>query len=798
MFCQKCGKQLPDGSNFCTGCGNKVIKATAPKPQPVQQPTPQPVQAQQQRPQPVQQPKPQPVQAQQAPKPKKKKKLHGFLKFLLIFTLIIALIFTALVKPAWLPALIKRSKPLPESYKNGSTVQLTVNQDGTSTAGDAETNGYTISVQPNSLLSGTGITMNVLSSAESKEFKDGDYTLLGSPVSLDATNYQGEYFGKDVTLTFAIPYKYQKENVQDWFIAYFNPNTGDVNYFSPDRVDFEKQEIVFTVPHFSEYVPVEVRREEAIEIYCKKYASEQAMGQQDAKELKDLMEPELRNMMEKIGVPKEAVADAVNAVVGGMLSKCKEGKLNDSAGVANNLITACYKYSVNGDYDSFLNALTQTASEEVAKYALEANGVSTSIHPYPAKIAAGLITKSGSIVGSLETGDYKQVAADILEIGVNLEPSTAITNAVANLVVATGQQMKYNFQANEVEKLYQMYRYGTDDFNAGNFDDLWLHVDNDSFFAKQRGAERLLRADYIEAYCASRGWSYSTFSNLPKQYQDEITYAARKQLETYFERRAEADKLTEKSYKDERKFIRGLYGIMDSTTYAEYFGEEDYDPMGRLEKIYEIRGKIEELADPSKKFTKINWSDYVYEWISEGSKGVDEDTLYRNAIRQLKKDGFLKDGIEVPDESELTVEDVCGTWSNVTIRTDNVEVPLIEGLVNTICSALGVSSEGVIEKNESEQSFLFEISSAGGQKLRLTMAPADNPYSYSVYEGTLKKGKATFRLKEDHSQEDGAIQLGFNKFDLEFIKTGKGVRLTGGEKLNTIIAKADIIIQGTK
>ena len=158
----------------------------------------------------------------------------------------------------------------------------------------------------------------------------------------------------------------------------------------------------------------------------------------------------------------------------------------------------------------------------------------------------------------------------------------------------------------------------------------------------------------------------------------------------------------------------------------------------------------------------------------------------------------MKDGIEVPDESELTVEDVCGTWNNVTIRTDNVEVPLIEALVNTICSALGVSSEGVIEKNESEQSFLFEISSAGGQKLRLTMAPADNPYSYSVYEGTLKKGKATFRLKEDHSQEDGAIQLGFNKFDLEFIKTGKGVWLTGGEKLNTIIAKADIIIQGTK
>ena len=30
MFCHNCGKKLPDGLNFCTACGTKLIVPTAP------------------------------------------------------------------------------------------------------------------------------------------------------------------------------------------------------------------------------------------------------------------------------------------------------------------------------------------------------------------------------------------------------------------------------------------------------------------------------------------------------------------------------------------------------------------------------------------------------------------------------------------------------------------------------------------------------------------------------------------------------------------------------------------------
>ena len=38
MFCEKCGKQLPDGSAFCDGCGAKVTQEAAPEAAPAAAP----------------------------------------------------------------------------------------------------------------------------------------------------------------------------------------------------------------------------------------------------------------------------------------------------------------------------------------------------------------------------------------------------------------------------------------------------------------------------------------------------------------------------------------------------------------------------------------------------------------------------------------------------------------------------------------------------------------------------------------------------------------------------------------
>lgn len=45
MFCTKCGKSLPEGSKFCTGCGQPVQPAPQPAPAPAPAPAPVPAQA---------------------------------------------------------------------------------------------------------------------------------------------------------------------------------------------------------------------------------------------------------------------------------------------------------------------------------------------------------------------------------------------------------------------------------------------------------------------------------------------------------------------------------------------------------------------------------------------------------------------------------------------------------------------------------------------------------------------------------------------------------------------------------
>ncbi len=73
MYCNQCGKMIPDDAKFCNYCGNKVMTAQPqPKPQPAPQPAPQPVY--QAAPQPASRPAPQPAPKPEAQKPVQKKK----------------------------------------------------------------------------------------------------------------------------------------------------------------------------------------------------------------------------------------------------------------------------------------------------------------------------------------------------------------------------------------------------------------------------------------------------------------------------------------------------------------------------------------------------------------------------------------------------------------------------------------------------------------------------------------------------------------------------------------------------
>lgn len=95
MYCNQCGKVIPDDAKFCNYCGNKVTTVQVqPKPQPAPQPAPHP--APRPAPQPAPQPAPRPA-TQPAPqptsKPVKKAKKKGFFSRLLSIIITVAIVF---------------------------------------------------------------------------------------------------------------------------------------------------------------------------------------------------------------------------------------------------------------------------------------------------------------------------------------------------------------------------------------------------------------------------------------------------------------------------------------------------------------------------------------------------------------------------------------------------------------------------------------------------------------------------------------------------------------------------------
>lgn len=97
MYCNQCGKMIPDDAKFCNHCGNKVTTVqTQPQPQAAYQPAPQPAShpAPRTAPQPAPAPRPAPQPTPQpTSKPVKKAKKKGFFSRLLSIIITVAIVF---------------------------------------------------------------------------------------------------------------------------------------------------------------------------------------------------------------------------------------------------------------------------------------------------------------------------------------------------------------------------------------------------------------------------------------------------------------------------------------------------------------------------------------------------------------------------------------------------------------------------------------------------------------------------------------------------------------------------------
>lgn len=823
MKCNACGAENSEDSRFCAECGAKLEAPAAEMPkaeETVKAEAPQTVnvannrtdafvndkKASKVKEEPKKEKKSKKSKKEEASVPvegeeggkKKKKKKHGFLKFLMVLAIIFLLLYSAFVKPAWFKPLKMKLTPLPESYTQGATVNASATQYGSKT-GDLEEDGIEIAIAKESFAEGTKVTAKVEASPDGKAISNDKFTALYAPIEFSADGYNGEYLGDDVTVTVIVPEKLREKNCQTFVVACDKGN-GEYEYYPIDSYNYYTGAVTFSTPHFSKHTVAKLNKNEAVDMYLDTYCQQAAMRKLETEKMNEILGPDISKALEGMGVPSDQIVDLSSAVVGGILDKAKDGLLKDSLGVANNLGAAVIKYTTAEDKEeasgSYLEALNNVAFEEVTKVLMESKGFDTSVHPYPAKIVAGVISKSGDIVGSIETGDYAQVAGDLLQIGVSLEPSTAIAMASAELLRSCANNLYNSFEATEIDKLYKMYRDGSDEFDSENFNDLWESVDYSWWYGSGRAATRLLKQDTIKKYCEARGWDETDYNRLTDEKKAEINNMARADLEKYFRARLETEKEAEAMKKEEKKFIEGLYGLMDSTAYCAVLGEKDgYDINTRLRSIYEVRSNLSRLVDESKmKHIGEEYSDLVFKFVSDGVDGYTESERYARIINYMNKKGYLRAGIEVPELTEPELSELDGRWT-ATMVTSNIKSEFLNMLAEALSGLFG----DIVIPSEVSNEVVFNIVSFSDNSAQVKLYLEGNE-KYLVYDAEYNHGnlKLTYN-KEDtpkFSDDDDSDILAEaeipKRFTLSFSKNQKVISMSGTTHYSSFLGSADL------
>ncbi|RRD95340.1 hypothetical protein EII17_03595 [Clostridiales bacterium COT073_COT-073] len=818
-FCTNCGKPVKDNAFYCTNCGNKIaslVQAQAPaqpsysgelvSPMPPGYPTapvgsmPSGYPAAPVGSMPSGYPAA-PVGSMPSgypgvpvgpmwPKPKKK---YTFLKFVIVMAILVGLVYTGLYKPGWVHDVARLTKPMPEIYKQGSSVSKVIDNRQVCTVGTMSENGYLIEIEPGTFPDGTEITVEYVPIAQKKE---KDFQAIGSPIRIKASGYKGGYLGEGVTVTMEIPERMRTDKRSRYFMAYFNEQKQDYEYYPFDKMDWENNVLTYTLPHFSENTPVLASKDKAVDVYLDAYCMQSAMNQKGIRELKESLGPELEKNLKKLGIPKEETADFINAIAGSIMDQTLSGTKGEAAGHIANLVTAGYKYKENKNADAFNEALTQTTCEVIAHKLLQAK-FGKDISANPAKIIAGVTAKSGSIVGSLETGDYRQVVRDVGSVIISLYPTASVVNAVVDLTIASANSIKQNFKAAEVEKLYQMYKNGSGEFGARNFDDLWYSVDYSFWFSSGRGAYRFLKDDYVTEYCFNRGWKESQLKKLPAEKFEEINNFTRERLRAYFEERYQCEEAAEQMKKKEHRFIEDLSSTLDFSGYDNILGK---DPMTRLNEIYRIRQFLTGLIDV-KKQERADYAELVFEWIGAALDGKNMDEIKQHMVRFLKKKGLLKAGIEVPTEGIPTVSEICGTYQEVkgTLTVESSGLKRFADYMNetfgegTVTGPIANSDTATMENVP----YTFTIYQEDG-KIKLKMIMNSSPNEVYLYACTYNESKGMLTAKLVSVPNDNAIQLGVTDIPFKFTKRGNMIYLHSDQNVNFTVGKFNLKFNGQK
>ena len=841
IFCGNCGAQVYSGSKFCSACGAAV---TAPQ-APAQQVLPQraSAQMQQQFGQPIQQPMQQPIQrpiqqyaqpayAAQAPvyvdesKKKKKKGFTGAIIALVSVFLVVALLVTGFVWPAFIPKIARSLASPPEYVTKGYTGSVTASKGSDTSIGDIDKEGISLKIGAGAFKDGSKVKLDALTQDKSKQFEQKGYNIVGSVISVDVDGYNEELFAEPVTLTLDLPVAEMDSGTDrcDYFVGYYNEKTKEWQLYEPEDIDVRNGRATIDVMHFTHLAIIDPEENETVEKYLKDYCAEKARQQTIDEEGKEAFQPYVKAIADKMAATKEAKAALAEALIGKLISgintDSKTGKIvSGSLDYTNTVGWGAYRATQGDDPQEFKDALKTATVKALGSYMTDDGNFVNFLG------SAGTI---GTMAGQIEGGDYTGALQSAEDAALNFFPTANAVDKAAKYVVRKVDMDYTMWKKDRIDDLYIKWRDGFEthpgqansiEIEAKNFDELLAYMEFDTHSNKSGfgNADMMLKRIYdsdqkIDEQVERYGFGHKTYKSLSddekEQFQKRVTHG----LKEYFEQRFKNETKAKSMEQEEIKYINNLYkwGYLRSDRFTEYFRDGDegkFSISSRLTRLLNIKNTIEGYVDPKK--MKENYGDLSYlatKWI-EMNDGRSPKEAKIEFLKYLKEEGLLKDGINIPGLDDVTIDDIVGEW-DVDAQFTDINSPmldwfsqLLKDIAGGIAEDLGGSADdlGDIGKLYDEnESVKQNVTIKKLSKDKVSVVVSSSGSDSATYEGTLKDGVLSLKLTKGSSSEDGAVVLDIQSLKYKFYKTNGYVKMEGTYNINSPAFNATYIYTGSK
>ena len=834
IFCWSCGAQLDYGTKFCQSCG---AAASAPPPaqqQPVQQPAQQYVQqpVQQYVQQPVQQyvqPQPvgyaQPAYAGYAPvqaMPRKKKGPVGLIIALVALLLVVTLIVTGFIWPAFVPRIIRSLTPVPDYVKNGYTESVSASISSDSVIGDAKTDGIQLDISAGAFKDGSKVSLEALPQEQNPEFKQDGYNIVGSVISVTADDYDEEIFAEPVTMTLDLPVSQMSTDSGecDYFIGYYDEKAKKWILYEPDEIDVKNGKAKISVMHFTHLAIIDPEENETVEKYLKDWCAEKARQDTLAEEGKEAFQPYAKALAEKMAATKEAQNALAEALIGkfisGINTDTNTGKLvSGTLDFTNTVGWGAYRAVESGDSQEFKDSLKTATVKALGSYMTDDGNYVNFLG------SAGTI---GTMAGQIEGGDYTGAIQSAEDIALNFFPTANAVDKAAKYVVRKVDMDYTMWKKDRIDDLYVKWRDGfetrSDEYRAQNFDDLMRYMDFDTHSNKSGfgNADMMLKRIYdsdqkIDEQVERYGFGHRTYKSLSDDEKEQFQARVTRGLKEYFEQRYKNETKAKAMEKEEIELVNYLYkwGYLSSGHYSKFFRDSEkgkFSISGRLNRLQNIRNTISQWVDLKK--MDEHYQDYSYlvaQWINLHTDLPSKEARVE-FLKFLKENDLLKNGVNVPDLNEVTVDDIVGTWDVNATFTD-IDSPMIDwfsqllkDVFSSMAEELGEDINDIDVIDDSYKNGMSDIKQTVTiekiSKDRVNVVISSDSGSSATYEGTLKDGVLSLNIKSSSSDDDGAIVLDIQKLEYKFYKTNGYVRMEGTYYIQSVLFNATYIYSGDK